>query len=126
METQELISDLLQFNGTESYHRSSALTNRYYHTDGIKYLAENAGCYWLIDIVTSCYHLLKECDFQVWTVNKKGDGATITCDDGNDKIVYQQEIEYTDFPLDTFSFYCELGSLNGRDLHFIIMLKNER
>jgi hypothetical protein len=126
METQELLFDLHQFNGTENYYRTSALDKRYFHTDGIQYLADNARCDWLLAIVTSCYHILKDCDFQVWTVNKNGDGVTVTCEDGNENQVYRQEIEYSDFPLDTFSFYCEVGSLNGRDLNFIIMLKNER
>ena len=127
MEAQELLSQLNQFNwGTDELHKSSSLTNRYLHTDGIQFLVENAGCHWLIDIVTSSYHILKDCGFQVWTINKKGDRATVICDDGDDNIIYQQEIEYTDFPLDTFSFYCELGSIDGSKPYFFIMLKNER
>jgi hypothetical protein len=30
---------------------------------------------------------------------------TLTCDDGNDNIVFTKKIEYTDFPLDEITLY---------------------
>ncbi len=43
-----LEDELEQFYGTEKWYRH--FTGLVY-TDGIKYLAENAGAYWLIDLV---------------------------------------------------------------------------
>ena len=31
--------------------------------------------------------------------------ATLTCDDGNDRVVFTKQIEYTDFPLPEIRFY---------------------
>lgn len=123
---ENLGHELEMFHGSDRFFRTSSFTKRYSHTEGINYLAKNAGCYWLLDIVTSTYHLLREESFQLWKVEKQGEGVKVICEDGRDNILYEQDVEYSDFPLDSFSFYCELGSLNGIDLQFIIMLKGER
>ena len=31
--------------------------------------------------------------------------TTLTCDDGNDNVVFTKTIEYTDFPLDEITLY---------------------
>ena len=41
---------LAQFTGTELYYR---IAPKFLITDGVKYPAENAGCYWLLS-VTLC------------------------------------------------------------------------
>lgn len=52
--TQNLKSELSQFIGTEKFYR---ITQRHLLTDGTKYLAEHAKCFWLMDAVAS--HLPK-------------------------------------------------------------------
>jgi hypothetical protein len=49
----------------------------------------------------------------VWTLikNKTGNGAMLTCGDGNGHTVYTKRIEYTDFPLDTVKLFCENGTI---------------
>ena len=58
----------------------------------------------------SCSHTCKadraRTGFQFWKLGRPTQPtATLTCDDGNGKIVYSKEIEFTDFPLDEITFY---------------------
>lgn len=102
--TTELQSALAQFTGTERYYR---LYPKVVLTDGTKYLADAAGCYWLMDLYTS--HLSgidpKVESFTCLKLTKNGMGANIVIEDGNGHTLARQHIEYTDFPLDTFVFY---------------------
>jgi hypothetical protein len=45
-----LLSNLAQFTGTTQYYQ---ITARTVLTDGAKYLADAAGCYWLMDAIAS-------------------------------------------------------------------------
>jgi hypothetical protein len=49
---EELLTNLAQFTGTTQWYKHPLYRGLLY-TDGIQYLAENAGCYWLIDYVFS-------------------------------------------------------------------------
>lgn len=103
MNAFELQNNLRQFTGTEKYYR---ITHRHLLTDGTKYLAENAECYWLMDAIAS--HLPKYFHdyFAVVTIIVKGSSAQLTLDDGNGNVFAQQFIEYTDFPLPELKLYC--------------------
>lgn len=100
----DLLSALSQFTGTEKYYR---LYPKVVLTDGTKYLADRAGCYWLMDVYAS--HLTSvDPELESFTclkLSKKGNGAEIVIEDGNTHALAQQHIEYTDFPLDSFVFY---------------------
>ena len=111
------LADLAQFTGTENYYK--------YHgglvlTDGIKYLADQAGAYWLLDIVASYQRKLAGVGFQLWRIETCGLGnksAVVTCrEDSDQPDIVKQEIEYTDFPLDSFEFYV---------IDNVILLKSE-
>jgi len=101
-------SDLTQFTGTEQYYRHG-LNRRVLFTDGAKYVADSAGAYWLLDEIALIQPYSKRVaaeEFQVWKLVVRPDRtATLTCDDGNDNVVYKKEIKYTDFPLDEIAFY---------------------
>lgn len=103
MNTNELQSALSQFIGTEKYYR---ITPRHLLTDGTKYLAEQAECFWLMTAVAS--HLPEHFDDQFAVANLfvKGSSATLTLDDGNDVVFAKQSIEFTDFPLPEIKLYC--------------------
>lgn len=109
MKTEQLKkTDLAEFTGTEKWYRHPIVKNTLY-TDGIKYVAERAGAYWLIDeIAFNQMHLLvKNEEFQVWTLNVDlvKSTAILTCDDGNDNIVYTKQIGFTDFPMEEIKIY---------------------
>lgn len=53
MTKEELENGLTNFYGTEDYHKFSILFPNLFLTDGVKFLADNAGAYWLMDIIGS-------------------------------------------------------------------------
>lgn len=104
-----------QFTGTEQYYRN--FTGLLY-TDGVQYLAEHAGAYWLIDLVGSYQHKLRRVPFQLWELRVNDDKSALVTmreDDGL-RAKVRQEIAYTDFPLQRFSWYT---------VHNVMMLKGE-
>ena len=107
------------FTGTEQYHKLTMGSLKF--TDGMKYLAEEAKAFWLMDIIGSVQHLpsIKDTDFIVWVISKteKGweVGAYSDCEaDGSYSIkkrLYFQSGGYTSFPFDelgaSYEFYQE-------------------
>ena len=109
----ELQAALRHFTGTERWHRPPMFP-KFLYTDGVQYLAEQAGAYWLIDAILSCQMLprVKKEPFQVWKLTvKDGHAAVLTCTDGNYGAVYRQDISFTDFPLQEQQFYLTDGVL---------------
>ncbi|MCK5742546.1 MAG: hypothetical protein KAH48_10030 [Chlorobi bacterium] len=103
----ELTVGLQEFHGTELWYKHQ--TSLIHYTDGIKYLAENADCYWLIDLVASYQveNRVKNEPFQVFHLKvNENKTAKITISDGNDNILAVQEIEYSDFPLPEITVWC--------------------
>lgn len=103
-------ADLHQFTGTENYYRHG-LFRKILYTDGVQYLAEEAAAYWLIDAIAAAQHgesCVKAEEFQVWKLavdsNHRG---RLTCEDGNYKVVYTQELNFTTFPLATVELFFE-------------------
>lgn len=94
-------ADLRQFTGTEHWYRHGLNRNILY-TDGARFVAEQGGAYWLLDEIAiaqlSSQAVAAE-EFQVWKLAVRRDRtATLSCEDGNDNVVYTQEIPFTDFP----------------------------
>lgn len=108
----EVLSKLNTFTGSETLTRHWG--GRVLVTEGVQWLAENTGAYWLIDTVAS-WQLVSEVaaeTFQSWKLRLQPSGtATLTCDDGNGRIVAKQDIEFTDFPLKEIVLWCEYGTL---------------
>jgi hypothetical protein len=117
MNKQKLLLNLSQFIGTEKYYR---ITHRHLLTDGTKYLAEKAKCFWLMDAIAS--HLPKQYHdfFAVVNLTVKDSAAKLILDDGNGNIFAHQVIEYTDFPLSELRLYC---TFDGE--YWLIMLPCE-
>lgn len=102
---EEFEADLEQFTGTDHYYK---YMGNVVLTDGTKYLAERAGAFWLMDIVSSFQAAKKvACEhFQSWNLAVKEDKtATVTADDGNGNVIARQKIPYTDFPLRSQRLY---------------------
>ena len=98
-----MLEDIQHFTGTDNYYKHWL---GILFTDGVKYVAEEAGAYWLIDAVASYYSSLKKEEFQVWTLVKNENNSwTLSATDGNDKILVTQEIEFSDFPRNHIQFY---------------------
>lgn len=101
----ELLGHLAQCTGTEGYHRTHP---GLLATDGAKHPAEEAGAYWLLDIVWSVLPNLTD-DFAVLelTLEAGSSRAEVVIHDGREpKTTYhQQAIPYTDFPLPSAKLY---------------------
>jgi hypothetical protein len=101
-------ADLIRFTGSEHWYRHAMVRDVLY-TDGVKYVAETAGAYWLIDEITFAQRfdkLLAAEEFQSWKLNVNPDHtATLTSEDGNGGVVFTKAIEYTDFPLAEITLY---------------------
>ena len=114
-----LEADLVQFCGTDNWWKH--WTGRLTFTDGVKFLAEKAGAFWLIDLVASYQTArLRQEEFQIWTLTVDRNGtprAVATCQtDTNEPPLVRQEIDHTDFPLPSIKLW-----LVGR----VLMLPNE-
>ena len=99
---------LRQFTGSENWYRHS-INRAVLYTDGAKFLANQGGAYWLLDIIAIAQQhdaSVSREEFQVWNLKVHSDrSATVFCDDGNGNPVYTQEIPFTDFPLDEMKLY---------------------
>ena len=63
-------ADLQQFTGTDHYYRHS-INRHVLFTDGVKYLADKAGAYWLLDEIALIQRYDRRVaveEFQVWTL----------------------------------------------------------
>lgn len=102
-------ADLAHFTGSETFYRHSLMRSVTY-TEGVQFLAEKAGAYWLVDKVATLQlepEVRRE-EFQVWKLwldRSDNSKATLVCEDGNDKVVYRETIDFTDFPLDEITLY---------------------
>lgn len=103
---------LQHFHGTEMFYQIPLLRTRY--TDGLKYLAEIANCFWLItDTSVIAKSLMDRSEFI--TIDFKrlsnerqeatGYEAEIIYTDGNDTVLERHGYRVTDFPLDELRLY---------------------
>jgi hypothetical protein len=102
------VQDLIQFTGSEQWYRHAMVRDILY-TDGVKYVAETGGAYWLIDEIAFAQRfdkLLAAEKFQSWKLTVNSDHtATLDCEDGDGNAVFSKTIAYTDFPLAEITLY---------------------
>ena len=79
----------------------------------MRFLAVNAECYWLLEFIFSHQTNLKikAEGFQTWKLVRKGIGCTITIENGNDKVIKSFSLDFTTFPLDSFTLWMIDGAL---------------
>jgi hypothetical protein len=121
----EIRNNMAQAYGSEGFTRHP-LCRHLVSTDGVQQLANDAECFWLIDAIAS-YRRLEE--FQLWElfVDVENQSAVLTMQEDSDKPeLVRQEIEYTSFPLQSVKFYVELGSIDGQNPIYVLMLPTER
>lgn len=96
-----LKQELEQFYGTENYYRISPFAP-YVLTDGVKYLADKAQCYWLVnDIICNKLNTdLKDEEFIVIKTTKTDNGVVVNYEDGNKNKLYKETYPYSTLPDD--------------------------
>tara|TARA_R110002051_G_scaffold223612_1_gene286860 strand:- start:1260 stop:1640 length:381 start_codon:yes stop_codon:yes gene_type:complete len=109
---REITEGLQHFNGTEMFYQIPLTRTRF--TDGLKYLANVAGCFWLITDVSVIAKSLMDksyfitIDFKRLSEKEKTEHeceAIITYSDGNDNIFESHRYSFTDFPLDKLRLF---------------------
>jgi hypothetical protein len=104
----ELARQLAGFTGTETWFRHS-LVRAMLYTEGVQYFAEaggTQGAYWFLDVVaTEFYPLLRKEPFLHIVLTVQDRQATIRTDDGNDRILREKPIEFTDMQPGEWRFY---------------------
>jgi hypothetical protein len=104
MVTHRLQSQGIDHMRIEDYYR---VLRYIFITDGVEYLATKANSCWLVTAIYS--HLVTKpihSEFIVARLVVSGKTANLVLDDGNDQVICEQYIEYTDFPLDALTIYC--------------------
>ncbi|WP_026837696.1 DUF6876 family protein [Gillisia sp. JM1] len=111
-QVNEIKEGLQHFHGTEMFYSIPLLRTRF--TDGLKYLANVADCFWLItDTSVVAKSLMDRSEFITIDFKRlsqeiqesKGYEAEIIYTDGNDTILEKQEYRATDFPLDELRLF---------------------
>jgi hypothetical protein len=101
-------SERANFTGSENWYKH--WLGKTLFTDGVKFVAEQAGAFWLIDeiAINQTRPKVRAEEFQVWTlkVDLEKRKGVLSCDDGNGNVVFTKRIDYTDFPLAEIRFYC--------------------
>ena len=120
-----LLRGLDHFCATDDYYKT--LMASVVYTDGVRYMAKEGCAYWLIDAVVShqqaAWKNERLADFQVWQLKVNDDGsAVLSChEDLPGPELIRQEIDHTDFPLDTIKLYVARQDVN----QWVIMLPSE-
>ncbi len=104
--------DLSQFYGSENLY-FNPMFKAIKYTEGVKYIGDN-GASWLVTDILCFLSNLKKLQGQEFLhiVLTVADGkGKLTFDDGNENVLFTSKYEYTDFPLNKVSFYCEYNTL---------------
>lgn len=110
-------TDLDQFTGTEQYYQHSFANIRF--TDGVKYLADTAKVYWLIDAIASYQKKqIVDISFQLWELTVNADHSAILTmrNDSGCPVLVKQRIPYTDYPMPKIKLWLS---------HRVLMLPTE-
>ena len=105
---QEFKENLERFTGTSYYYNHKLGNYGIILTEGCAYVREAAEANWLFDAIIS-YQLSKfvrQQFFQVWRlVQQKDNTWKLRCEDGNKKVLVEQNIMYSDFPIDEITIW---------------------
>lgn len=114
MEGADLKAALDSFTGKTEYHAHP--THWLAYTDGVRYLAEQAKAYWLIDRIALAQPYANQDawlrEFQLWELHAREDRcAVLICSHDSEEQAFRIRIPSTDFPLAYLKLYVEGGVL---------------
>jgi hypothetical protein len=105
---------LAQFTGSEHFFRHGLVCHIVF-TEGVKYVADAAGAYWLLDEIALAQKFQQSVmaeDFQVWDLRVVADrSAVLVCGDRNGHEVCSKRIKWTDFSTPSIRFYVCNGTI---------------
>jgi hypothetical protein len=96
-------NELRQFTGSEYFFKHWGNSKMVY-TEGVKYLAEKASCFWLIDeialvLLPKLLHDYEDSFFYIELSVFINNSAFVIVTDGNNRIYLKHKINWTDFPV---------------------------
>lgn len=96
--TREYWSDA-NYYGSENYYKITFHT-RFVVTDGMKAMSDTLGCYWFSDMIASTIRNIESEKLEFATclfhLDENSPSGKFLITDGNDKIVFQQNIPFSD------------------------------
>lgn len=134
------VADLNQFTGTMNYHLFNGMFRNFVATDGAMHVAKEGGAFWLLEAIAS--HIATNnklrsgplAEIQFWKLesrilksgpNKGSKRWTLACRADSDlPPVVMQNIEYSDFPLDSIELWVAPSYLGDRKV-WVIYLPSE-
>ncbi|MDU7519866.1 MAG: hypothetical protein E7K72_00495 [Roseomonas mucosa] len=81
-------------------------------TEGVMHLANEAGCFWLVDQVCAAQAepAVRRLPVQIWTLDVSRDrSAALACGDGRGRVLHDRAVAWTDFPLTSVALRVEAG-----------------
>lgn len=103
---QEILRELPNFTGSEQMWIHQTPFGKLHLTDGCNYIRQKCQAYWLFDLIQSYQPSLKQAEFQVWKLERVNDmDFLVSCEDGNDNVLLQQKIHFSDFPLQALTVW---------------------
>jgi hypothetical protein len=101
--------DLAGFTGTETWYHHH-LVRSILFTDGVRYLAETAKAYWLLDEIALAQRaapLASSERLQVWKliVDLTKRSAILSCKISAGEPIIVKKIDFTDFPLEAITIF---------------------
>jgi len=109
----DLRAELAQFTGSVEFYRH--FTGTFVYTEGVKFLAERARLYWLIDLIASWQpRALRDAalrEFQLWELRITDREAAAVCLRDVDDEAFRQALTTADSVLDYVRLYVEGGVL---------------
>lgn len=113
MDNEELRAALTMFTGTATYHRH--WTGAFHYTDGVAFLAENAGANWLLDHIAAMQKRARRDpalrDFQAWRLTVSDRRGVLACLRKQNDEAFRDELPFTDFSLPEITLYLADGVL---------------
>ena len=109
MDQDALRAELRQFTGSTEFYRH--FTNVIVYTEGVKFLAQHARIYWLIDLIASWQsRALKDPalrEFQLWELRIVNGKAVVVCLRDSEDEAFRQRVELADSALDYVRLYLQ-------------------
>jgi hypothetical protein len=106
-------AQLNQFTGSTEFYRH--WLKGFSYTEGVRFLAKQARCYGLIDLIASLQvRALKDAwlrEFQLWELFVKDGTGILACSRDSDDVAFREVIGSTDFPITYVHLYVEGGVL---------------
>ena len=104
------LKELEQYHGTENYYRGFLGVN---YTDGVEYITINGYSWFVTDSIAVLRTKLKNEEFLSISLKVNADKAVMIITDGNGKILYKQDYNYTDISKYTNLIEIKLYLIDG-------------